>query len=145
MPLMDHFRPPLDDDLTWEELHSAWGPLLAFQLNRHWLPPTFVARGHTHVGPEVEVDVATFERSRLPAGPLGNGGSVATLPQVWAPPEALTSMPAIFPDTFEVRVFSTERGKRLVAAVELCGAQLARHFPPGELNPNELPDGVVEI
>jgi len=32
-----------------------------------------------------------------------------------------------------------------VAAIELCGAQLARNFPPGELNPNELPDRVVEI
>jgi putative membrane protein len=32
-----------------------------------------------------------------------------------------------------------------VAAVELCGAELARNFPPGELNPNELPDRVVEI
>jgi putative membrane protein len=32
-----------------------------------------------------------------------------------------------------------------IAAVELCGAELARNFPPGELNPNELPDRVVEI
>jgi putative membrane protein len=33
----------------------------------------------------------------------------------------------------------------LVAAIELCGSHLAQHFPPGELNPNELPDRVVEI
>lgn len=32
-----------------------------------------------------------------------------------------------------------------VAAVQLCGAELARHFPPGTLNPNALPDKVVEI
>jgi putative membrane protein len=36
-------------------------------------------------------------------------------------------------------------GDCFVAAVELCGAELARNFPPGELNPNELPDRVVEI
>jgi hypothetical protein len=27
----------------------------------------------------------------------------------------------------------------------LCGAELARHFPPGALNPDELPNKVVEI
>jgi putative membrane protein len=32
-----------------------------------------------------------------------------------------------------------------VVAVQLCGAELARHFPPGTLNPNELADKVVEI
>jgi hypothetical protein len=27
----------------------------------------------------------------------------------------------------------------------LCGEQLARYFPPGALNPDELPNNVVEI
>jgi len=32
-----------------------------------------------------------------------------------------------------------------VAAIELCGAVLAEHFPPGSRNPNEIPDTLVEI
>jgi putative membrane protein len=32
-----------------------------------------------------------------------------------------------------------------VAAIETCGAVLAEHFPPGSQNPNEIPDGLVEI
>ena len=31
------------------------------------------------------------------------------------------------------------------AAVEKCGEALAKHFPPGEDNPNELPDVLIEI
>ena len=31
------------------------------------------------------------------------------------------------------------------AAVEKCGEALAAHFPPGEDNPNELPDVLIEI
>jgi len=29
--------------------------------------------------------------------------------------------------------------------VEYCGTELARHFPPGALNPDELPNRVVVI
>jgi len=36
-------------------------------------------------------------------------------------------------------------GDGFVAAVELCGEQLALYFPPGVLNPDELPNKVVEI
>jgi hypothetical protein len=64
MPLLDHFHEPLAHDLTWEELHAAWGPLIALTLNRNWLARAFIAKGHTHVGPEVEVYVATFHRLR---------------------------------------------------------------------------------
>jgi putative membrane protein len=32
-----------------------------------------------------------------------------------------------------------------IAAIARCGEVLARHFPPGELNRDELPDRVVEI
>jgi uncharacterized membrane protein len=35
-------------------------------------------------------------------------------------------------------------GDGFIAAVELCGAELARSFPPGELIPM-MPDGVVEF
>jgi putative membrane protein len=36
-------------------------------------------------------------------------------------------------------------GDGFVAAVGLCGAELARYFPPETLNPDELPNKVVEI
>jgi putative membrane protein len=33
----------------------------------------------------------------------------------------------------------------LVKAVERCGAELAKHFPPGTENPNELPDHFIVL
>lgn len=36
-------------------------------------------------------------------------------------------------------------GDGFVAAIEMCGAVLAQHFPPGALNPDELPNKLVEI
>jgi putative membrane protein len=36
-------------------------------------------------------------------------------------------------------------GDGFVAAIEKCGAVLAQHFPPGALNPDELPNKLVVI
>jgi hypothetical protein len=120
MPLFDHFRPPVEYDLPWESLHSGWASTLAVALNQRWLPRDFIALEHTHAGPHVEIDVGTFERpgSSRPDMPNGGGG-VATVPQVYAPPQALAAIPAVFPDRFEVRVFTTSGGRRLVGAIEL--------------------------
>jgi putative membrane protein len=32
-----------------------------------------------------------------------------------------------------------------VAAIELCAAVLAEHFPPGAINRDELPNAIVEL
>jgi hypothetical protein len=42
-------------------------------------------------------------------------------PAVWTPPAAEHTMPALFPDTFEVRIFQTRGGRTLVGAIELIG------------------------
>jgi hypothetical protein len=120
MPLFDHFRPPVEYDLPWESLHSGWASALTVALNQRWLTRDFIALEHTHVGPYVEIDVGTFERPASTGLSMPNGGGgVATLPQVYAPPQALAAIPAVFPDRFEVRVFTTREGRRLVGAIEL--------------------------
>jgi hypothetical protein len=119
MPLLDHFHPPLQLRYPWESLHSSWATRLADTLNEQWLPPEFIAAEHTHAGTHLEIDIATFERSPgAPATPP-NGPPTATLPRVWTPPAPPRTMPGVFPDTFEVRVFATTSGLTLVAAIEL--------------------------
>ena len=115
MPLLDHFHSPLDVDRHWESFHAAWAGALADDLNRR-LPQGYFAEEFTHAGAVVEIDVATFEAS---AG-AADGSATATLPpQVWAPPKAAFTIPAVFADDFEVRVISTVGGPTLVAAIEL--------------------------
>jgi hypothetical protein len=119
MPLLDHFHPPLFPRHHWESFHSNWATRLADALNER-LPPEFIAEEHTSAGARLEIDVATYEQSApITPGPPPNGPVTATLPQVYAPPAPLHTIPATFPDNFEVRVFSTLAGLTLVAAIEL--------------------------
>ncbi|HYV34206.1 MAG TPA: DUF4058 family protein [Gemmataceae bacterium] len=119
MPLLDHFHPPLSVERHWESFHSSWATKLADALTERWLPPEYIAEEHVHRGASVEIDVATFERETAAATAEG-GVALATIgSKVWAPPNADDLIPAIFPDTFEVRVLSMEAGPKLVAAIEL--------------------------
>ncbi len=119
MPLLDHFHPPLDDELPWTTLHSAWATHIATALNEGWLPGRFRALENTHSGPRTEIDVATYERPSVASASSSNGGGVATMPRTWTVPATTCTVPAIFPDSFEVRVFAGRGGWELVGAVEL--------------------------
>jgi Protein of unknown function (DUF4058) len=120
MPLLDHFHAPVRDQFPWDSFHSTWATRIADALNDKWLSPEFIAAEHTHTGSSLEIDVATFERaSGRPSVPT-NGASTATMVQTtWTPATATQIMPAVFPNSFEVRVFSTSGGLTLVAAIEL--------------------------
>jgi hypothetical protein len=118
MPLLDHFHPPLSAERRWESFHSSWATKIADSLTERWLPPNYIAEEHVHLGPSVEIDAGTFERESLSAGE--EGGVVATKsPSVWTVPAPAAVMPAVFPETFEVRILSRDTGPKLVAAIEL--------------------------
>src|SRR3954467_4131509 len=85
MPLHDHFRPPVSNQVSWEEIHGMWPARIVLQL-RTVLPKGYVAGPKIHAGSQVEIDVAAFEHDAAPhlqrADPEG-GTATAT----WAPPE----------------------------------------------------------
>jgi hypothetical protein len=87
---------PLHPQHRWESFHSNWATRLADALNDRWLPPEFLAEEYAHAGTSLEIDVASFEQEA-----------------------ASRTMPAVFPDSFEVRVFATSGGLTLVGAIEL--------------------------
>jgi hypothetical protein len=117
MPLLDHFHAPLAPRRHWESFHVNWAGAIADALNESLLPEGYFAEEHAQLGPMVEIDVAGFADSELPAQRAG--GTATAAPLAWAPPAPAMVVPAAFPDAFEVLVFDNEGGARLVAAIEL--------------------------
>jgi hypothetical protein len=121
MPLRDHFRPPLAVRRSWQHVHGQWPAMIVITLSG-LLPRRYVAAPQVQFGSSVEIDVATFEQDKPDAASWGeaegDGGWVATA--IWAPPRPTLAVPAELPqDQYEVRVYDTEAGHRLVAAVEI--------------------------
>lgn len=117
MPLRDHFRPPLADQRSWEELHGAWPTTMAYRLNAI-LPTQFYSGVRVHLGTALEVDVATFEDDEQGEPRTGATGSTAP---AWAPasPALLLETDELSPPEYEVRVYDEQRGRQLVAVVEI--------------------------
>ena len=118
MPLRDHFRPPVDNIASWEELHGGW-PMVIVQQLRQKLPPGYVAAPRVHAGSQAEIDVAAFERNDAINGMSVADGGVATA--VWAPPAASLTVETEVPDfdEYEVRIYDAQRGRTLVATIEI--------------------------
>jgi hypothetical protein len=100
MPLLDHFHPPLAGQRHWEGFHGQWAAVIANSLNEHLLPPEYFAEFRLTRSIRVEADITTFNED-------------------YPPPAPAAVLPALFPDDFEVQVFSSAAGPVLVAAIEL--------------------------
>lgn len=117
MPLRDHFRSPVNDKHTWDEVHGQWPAMMVRELF-DILPEGFQAAPKIHLGSPSEVDVATHEDlTGSESPPAGGDDGTATR---GAPTPTLTVEADLSDqDSYEVRVFDAERGRRLVAAIEL--------------------------
>ncbi|MBX3398790.1 MAG: hypothetical protein KF873_08625 [Gemmataceae bacterium] len=115
MPLRDHFRPPLSEQFSWDLFHGQWPAMIVLELGR-WLPPNFYAGPSVRLGSGVEVDIAAFESVGIPAPP--QPGPVPVLQPL---PESNLVVVADYPspDEYEVRVYDSAKGRKLVAAIEL--------------------------
>lgn len=121
MPLRDHFRPPLSRAASWEGVHGGW-PMVIVQSLGKCLPDRFVAEPRVHLGSQVEIDIATFDKDEFATGGFessDNAGGVATA--VWVPTAPSLAVETELPDCdeYEVRVYDIHRARRLVAAVEI--------------------------
>jgi hypothetical protein len=123
MPLRDHFRPPLDDQTSWEGFHGQWPAMIVMALNRE-LPPRYTAEPRVHLGASFEIDVCAYDKDESAAfapGTSGGAGGAGVATATWAPPRPTFDVVTDLPDqdAYEVRVYDTKRHRRLVAAVEI--------------------------
>ncbi len=119
MPLRDHFRPPLDDVHSWDELHGGW-PMVIVQKLIEVLPEPYFAAPGVHLGTLYEVDIGPYRRPVAEANDfdVAKGGvAVAT----YAPPKPTLTLEPQLPnqDVYEVRIYDSRRNRHLVAAIEI--------------------------
>ena len=119
MPLRDHFRPPIWNKASWEGLHGMWPATIVQRLVKH-LPDGYTAEPRVHLGALFEVDVCAYENEEheLHASQHTNPGTATA---VWtAPaPTAIADLEMVDQYEYEVLVFDQNRGRHLVAAVEI--------------------------
>jgi hypothetical protein len=121
MPLLDHFRPPIWNKASWEGFHGMWPATMVQQLVKI-LPEQYTAEPRVHLGNNYEVDVCAFESEEFSrASTSDSSRSVASAIEPWAPPEPTLTVEAVPTEfyEYEVLIFDQERGRHLVAAIEI--------------------------
>jgi hypothetical protein len=113
MPLRDHFRLPVNDTHSWDELHGGWPGEIVRDMTT--ILPAGVRSGpKVHLGWPFEFDITP---SILDSPVADSGGGTATMTAI--SPTLTVEADLYEQDEYEVRVYDTERGRQLVAAIEL--------------------------
>jgi Protein of unknown function (DUF4058) len=120
MPLRDHFRPPVENEHSWDELHGMWPAVIVQQLFPK-LPQGYIAAPRVHLGTAFEIDVSTFESDAPARADLPSDGSSVVAVARWSPPKPTFTLETELPDQdeYEVRIYDARHGRRLVAAIEI--------------------------
>ncbi len=118
MPLRDHFRSPVNDTHSSNEVHGKWPREIVRHLTTI-LPTGFRAAPKIHLGSAFEVDISTYDLdSRDPGVNLETGdGGTGTLTAL--SPTLSVEADLSEQDEYEVHIYDVERGRQLVAAIEI--------------------------
>jgi hypothetical protein len=107
MPLRDHFRSPVIDTHSWDEVHGQWPGELVRDLTKI-LPAGFRAAPRVHLGSAYEVDNLDSHDVDTPIVIGDSEGPTFTV-----------ETDLLNQDEYEVRIYDAERGRQLVAAIEI--------------------------
>ena len=120
MPLRDHFRPPVSTRASWEGFHGMWPAAIVRQLRKQ-LPPGYVAEPRVHLGTLFEIDVSAYESDDAPVPRGSRAPGVEGATAAWTADQPIVAVETEAPEEYEyeVRVYDAERGRQLVAAIEI--------------------------
>jgi len=113
MPLRDHFRAPVNNTHSWDEVHGGW-PMEMVRDLRNILPAGFRAAPNVHLGSAFEIDVSTHESVTAPDADEGGTATQSALSPTLTVEADLSEQ-----DEYEVRIYDAEHGRVLVAAIEI--------------------------
>ena len=119
MPLLDHFRPPILNRGSWEGFHGGWPALMVMELCKS-LPEQYAAEPRVRLGRGDDTHDWTFNGNggnRFGSSASDSGTATAT----WAPPKPTLTLDLDPTEIYEyeVLIFDQQRGRELVAAIEL--------------------------
>ncbi len=118
MPLRDHYRSPVNDTHSWDEVHGQWPGEIVRHLSTI-LPAGFRAAPKVHLGSPFEVDVSTYDLDSRDPGPNAASGDGGTATLTALSPTLTVEADLSEQDEYEVRIYDVERGRQLVAAIEI--------------------------
>jgi hypothetical protein len=116
MPLRDHFRSPVNDTHSWDEVHGQWPGEIVRDLTTI-LPAGYRAAPRVHLGSPFEVDVSTYDLDTCDSDPVAADDGTAALSAL--APTLTVEADLTEQDEYEVRVYDVNRGRHLVAALEI--------------------------
>lgn len=119
MPLLDHFRTPILNRGSWEGFHGGWPMTIVMDLCQA-LPQRYTAEPRVHLGKNFEVDICAFDTDSGHEPSARSAVSDLTT-ATWSPPAPTLTLELDPTESYEyeVLIFDHQRGRELVAAIEL--------------------------
>jgi hypothetical protein len=118
MSLRDHFRSPVNDTHSWDEVHGQWPGEIVRHLTTI-LPAGFRAAPKVHLGSPFEVDVSTYHLDSRNPDTNADSGDTGTDTLTALSPTLTVEADLSEQDEYEVRIYDAVRGRKLVAAIEI--------------------------
>jgi len=113
MPLLDHFRKPVETRAPWASVGTIWTGILAMYLNRLLPNNRYFALAKVYQGSQTEADISEYE---VQGEAAPSEQSLGLLPV----PEAVVTVNTRLPifDEYSIQIHDERDDMKLVAAIE---------------------------